>query len=268
MRSLSIIVVGVSLLAGVAACAVGHQGGDQAYPDVQSFCKARAQAECSSAVVTACGAKNISTCTTSRTASCLASQPQGTTYVASNASACIQLASMAYSSGTISADLLSQMSSVCGTKIFSGPGVVRSPCSTDADCSSLDDLSCVIPYGQMTGKCLTPVTVAPNGSCADEASVCTDGWYCDTMTKLCTVTAAAGEGCQDGWKACGDGLYCPNGPFATCTPKFDDGHPCSLDGSCTGGLCDKAATMGEGTCASSITLTPLDAACAPFRSSG
>jgi hypothetical protein len=88
------------------------------------------------------------------------------------------------------------------------------------------------------------------------------------MTKLCSVDAASGESCQDGWRACGDGLYCPNGPFATCQAKYEDGHPCSLDTDCGGGLCDKASMMGEGTCASTVTLTPLDAACAPFTGTG
>jgi hypothetical protein len=267
MRFLAIIAAGLGIVGGAAACATGHSGGsggEEAYPDVQSFCQAWGQAECSNAVVSACGAKSASSCVSARAASCIAGQPQGTTYVAANAPACIDLARMAYSTSTLSSSQLAQMSVVCGTQVFSGPGAVRSPCTTAADCSSLDNLTCVIPYGQMDGKCLTPTMVPPNESCADESAVCGDGWFCDPMMKLCTVDGASGESCQDGWRPCADGLTCPNGLFATCTQKFDDGHPCTLDGDCTGGLCDKASTMGEGTCASEITLTPLDQACAQF----
>jgi hypothetical protein len=71
-----------------------------------------------------------------------------------------------------------------------------------------------------------------------------------------------GQSCQDGYQPCGSGLTCPNGLFATCTSKFEDGHACTNDSDCTGGLCDKAMSQGEGTCASQIMLSPLDQECA------
>lgn len=247
----------------------GSSSGDPSqYPDVTSFCNAYAQAVCTQAVVSACGAKNSYSCELSAAAACVANQPQGTTYVAKNAPACIQLAQQIYASTTLTEKQLEALSTTCGTQIFSGPGKARDACATDYDCSSADGLECIIPFGSTTnmGKCYVPTTVQPGGSCTAESSVCTDGYFCDPMALTCSLDAAANQGCNPGWKPCGDGLTC-NGagsPFATCGPLLPDGNPCTLDTDCANGLCDKASTQSQGTCASQITLSPLDKACASF----
>jgi hypothetical protein len=50
-----------------------------------------------------------------------------------------------------------------------------------------------------------------------------------------------------------------------CAALLPDGNPCTLGTDCTGGICDKAASQAQGTCASSITLSPLDAQCMPLQ---
>lgn len=247
----------------------GSSSGDPSqYPDVKAFCNAYAQAVCTQAVVSACAAKNSYSCELSEAAACIANQPQGTTYVAKNAPACIQLAQQVYSSSTITEKQLAQLSIACGTQIFSGPGKARDACATDYDCSSADGLVCVVPFGSTTnmGKCYAPTMVQPGGSCTAESSVCTDGYFCDPMAQTCSLDAAMGQGCNPGWKPCGDGLTCNGGgtPFASCGPKLPDGNPCTLDADCAGGLCDRASMQSQGTCASQITLSPLDKACASF----
>lgn len=269
MRALIIVL----LSAGVAACAHGTPADEStatdagdSYPDVQSFCNAYAQAQCSKAVMNACGIQSGATCTSAGAAACVAGQPQGTTYVAANAGACISLVEQTYASTTITADQLKALATACGTKLFSGPGEARAQCQSDYDCSSQAGLSCVIPFGATGGKCYAPTIVQPGGSCTDESAVCGDGFYCDPMARSCMADAAAGASCGAGYNQCGDGLTCLGaGPFATCSAKYTDGHPCALDGDCAGGLCDKASTQAQGTCASQITLTPLDAACTPLR---
>jgi hypothetical protein len=290
----SFLVLMVMLAAGAAACAQGadastisgaasgsgsssgsgsatpdggsSSGDPSQYPDVKAFCNAYAQAVCTQAVVSACGAKNSYSCELGAAAACIANQPQGTTYVAKNAPACIQLTQQVYASTTITVKQLDELATTCGTQIFSGPGMARDACATDYDCSSADGLVCVIPYGSTTnmGKCYAPTTVQPGGSCTAESAVCTDGYFCDPMAQTCSLDGAMGQGCNPGWKPCGDGLTCQGAgsPFAACGALAPDGNPCTLDTDCAGGLCDKAAMQSQGTCASQITLSPLDKACA------
>jgi hypothetical protein len=287
----SFVVLMVMIAAGTAACAQGADastlsgsasgsgsssgsgsdggsspGNPSLYPDVKTFCNAYAQAVCTQAVVRACGAKNSYSCELGAAAACIANQPQGTTYVAKNAPACIQLAQQVYSSTTITVKQLAVLARTCGTQIFSGPGAARAACATDYDCSSADGLVCVIPYGSTNnmGKCYAPTTVQPGGSCTAESAECTDGYFCDPKAQTCSLEGAMGQGCNPGWKPCGDGLTCQGAgsPFASCGPLSPDGNPCTLDADCAGGLCDKATMQSQGTCASQITLSPLDKACA------
>jgi len=264
----------------VAACANGgpapadpdlDAGSDAtpSYSDVQSFCQAYAQAQCSQVVVSACGVSDATTCATTAAQVCVANQPQGTTYVATNAPACIALVSSTYSSTTITKDQLAALASTCGTQMFSGPGAARAACQTDYDCSSIAGLSCVVPFGQTAGNCYVPTDAQPGASCAEQFDVCTDGFYCDPMSQACTADAVVGAGCSPGYNQCADGLSCSGGgPFATCVAASPDGYPCGLDTDCVGGMCDKAASQAQGTCASQITLSPLDASCASFIGTG
>jgi hypothetical protein len=252
-----------------SACAAGSQpagpNADATYPDVQSFCAGYGHAECTDAVVHACGASDGASCENAMAASCIASQPQGTTYVPGKAAACIELAASTYATTTITAEQIAALSVACGPLVFSGPGQARATCASDYDCSSQEGLSCVVPFGQTSGRCYVPVVVQPGEACPDEPDECTAGFYCDPTSKACTPAAAAGAGCGEGYKPCADGFTCVGpGPFAACQPKGADGYPCTLDTDCAGGLCDKASTQGQGTCASQITLSPLDAACTSF----
>jgi len=269
MRALIIVLIA----AGVAACARGAPADETSgtdagasYPDLQSFCQGYAQAECSTVVMSACGVQSGSSCASAGSAACLAAQPQGTTYVSANAGACVTLAEQTYASTTITAAQLQALARTCGTQVFSGPGQARAQCQTDYDCSSQAGLVCVIPFGATAGKCYVPTMVPAGGACADDSSVCADGFYCDPTSKACQVDASVGLGCNPGYRPCGDGLTCVgSGPFAMCAAKYTDGHPCTLDTDCAGGLCDKASMQAQGTCASQITLTPLDAACTQLR---
>ena len=273
MRVLAVVTVFFA-----AACANGGpaledpgaaSGVTASYGDVQSFCAAYAQAQCSQVVVSACAAASPTACATAAAKTCVANQPQGTTYVAANAPACIALVTSAYSSTTIAKDQLAALASTCGTQMFSGPGAARAPCQTDYDCSSIAGLSCVVPFAQTAGHCYVPTVAQPGASCAEDFDVCAAGFYCDPMTKSCTADATAGVSCSPGYNQCADGLYCSGaGPFATCAAASPDGYPCGLASNCIGGMCDKAASQAQGTCASQITLSPLDASCASFIGSG
>jgi len=262
--------IALSAAFAVAACANGgatppSADSPAAYPNVEAFCEAYGQAQCSQAVVSACGVTSESTCATSASAACLAAQPQGTSFVSANAPACIALVTNTYTSTTFSADQMSALATTCGTQVFSGPGAARSACQSDYDCSSAQGLSCVIPFGQTAGKCYVPTIAQPGASCSQESDECTDNFYCDPTTLACTPDATVGQGCGPGYNQCADGLQCSGaGPFATCAAAAPDGYACGVDTDCQGGMCDKASSQAQGTCASQITLSPLDASCASF----
>jgi hypothetical protein len=272
---LCVLVLALVASSSILGCAAGAEdtapgapsGGDPtAYATLADFCAGRAKAECSDVVVKACGSKTSAACLGARTAACNASAPQGTTYEAQNAPACITAVKAAYADATITDDELATLATTCGTKIFSGPGAARAPCTTDYDCSSADGLACVIALGATDGKCLAPHEVKPSDACPNEADVCTKGFFCDGKSKTCSPKAAEGQSCYSLTLPCDDGLKCPDSPFASgCTAKAPAGAACSADADCAKGLCDKLQGSSEGNCTESVQLSTLDALCVGFH---
>ncbi len=229
----------------------------------EGYCGARAQAECAVIVVQKCAVKDQTSCEKTRGASCVAEIPQGTTYVPDAAPACIAKTRDAYADATLTSAELSTMSDAC-TKVFSGPGGVRAQCTVNADCSSKDNLRCVLHTGDKSGKCLTPRLVQPGSSCAGESDVCTDEFFCDLKSSMCVARVGLGEDCYQ--KECLGGLKCFSSLFGGgCTALLSAGAPCKADTECTSQICSKAKGSSEGTCVDSIVLSPIAAACAPFQ---
>jgi hypothetical protein len=267
--ALTSLSVGVGCAAGTADTAPGAPGGGDdstTYATLADFCAGRAKAECADVVVKACGSKTTAACLTARTAACDASAPQGTTYEAANAPACIAVVKTAYADATITDDEMATLDVTCGTKIFSGPGVARAPCTTDYDCSSADGLACVIALGATDGKCLAPHEVKPSEACPNEADVCTQGFFCDAKSKTCMPKAAEGQNCYSLTLPCDDGLKCPDSPFASgCLAKAPAGAACNADSDCAKGMCDKLQGSSEGNCTESVQLSTLDSLCVGFH---
>jgi len=236
------------------------------YDTLDGFCAARAKAECNDAVVKACGSKTSTVCITARTDACKSSAPQGTTYQPKNAAACIDTIKSVYADATLTDVEIATLNVDCGTKIFSGPGAARSPCTTDYDCSSADGLSCIIGLGQTDGKCLAPNVVQPSEACPNEADVCTKGYYCDAKSKTCNPKAAQGQPCYSTITPCDDGLKCPDSPFGSgCMTLAGPGESCNSDTDCAKGMCDKLQGSPEGNCTQTVTLSTLDSLCVGFQ---
>jgi hypothetical protein len=275
MRAKDTLVMMALALSG-AACAASGSGdpppapsGPSGYPDVQSYAQARAAAECNATVVQKCGVSDASTCITNRVPGLVAAAPQGTTYNPAAAPACIAAVTDAYSNGTVTADAMAEIDDLCGPKLFSGPGEARAQCLGPYDCDSSQGLTCLFAMTASgpasTGQCLKPNVVAAAGACPGEADLCSDGYYCDFNTKVCTAEGGAGETC---WalQPCAKGLTCSNAIFnSSCVPKFGDGHGCQQDSDCANGLCDKANAAPQGNCAGQITLSSLDSLCAVYE---
>lgn len=258
----------IVFLTFVAACAAPVDNGPNAkngYPTVDAFCAARAEAECTRMVVEKCGGKDEATCASKSKLDCMGHVPQGTRYMPDKAAICIERTRTAYSDGQLTALEVADMKKICET-VFSGPGAARTPCSVNADCASADNLACVIPFGEKTGKCLVPNVVPMGGPCSAEADVCTENFYCDRMKLQCLPKAGAMESCNEGWRPCLPNLKCNGALFAaSCGPLSGVGVPCTKDDECDSHLCAKGKSSGEGTCADAIVFSPLAAACAPFQ---
>jgi hypothetical protein len=258
---ISTIIVIIGTIAACAAPMDVQAGKDLKTP--QDYCAARAEAECNGIVVQKCGVKDQTSCESARSNRCVAEMPQGTTYVPEAVDACIAATKGAYADATLTGMELQAIADAC-SKVFSGPGAVRAPCTVDADCSSKDNLRCVIRTGEMAGKCLTPRVVQPGDSCAGESDVCTTEFYCDMKSSMCLARVGVGEDCY--MKECLPDLKCITGLFGGgCKPLLMAGEPCTMDTECTSHICNKAKGSSDGTCTDQIVLSPIAAACAPFQ---
>src|SRR4029077_11434305 len=90
------------VLLGASSDGQGPQG--PRYPDLSSFCDARASAECNAEVILACASPNATMCVAKRQLVCVSSMPAGTTYNPSNADGCISQVSNAYADARITPD--------------------------------------------------------------------------------------------------------------------------------------------------------------------
>ena len=262
MRTTLSILVTAAIL-GACAAPMGEDTGS-VFADVTTYCGARAQAECNPDVVTRCGAKDAGSCVSRRSQACLADVPQGTTYQALRAPECVQTVKEAYAGGVLSADKLQAVAKAC-ERVFSGPGAVRSPCSSDRDCASKDGLACLMAPGETSGKCLKPNPVSPGAACAGEADLCAPDYFCEDKSKQCVVRNVEGASCQIGVTPCQQGLRCTGGFTARCVALAPAGNPCSAGDECADGICDKAVNAAQGNCAAQVTLNVLDAACSVYR---
>jgi hypothetical protein len=248
----------------VLACAAPQDIASQT-ATLQGYCNTRATTECTAQVVASCQVKDVATCVTQRSATCIANVPQGTVYVPAAAPACIQAVATAYATTTITAASIATMATVC-EPVFSGPGAARAPCTVDYDCSTADGLRCLVPYGEMQGKCLAPNVVQPAAPCPGEADVCPDAYYCDPTSLVCVAQVPAGTQCDPRYPSCLPGSVCPNAIFATsCEPLAAAGSACMADTDCASNLCDKATGQAQGVCADQVQLTALDSMCSVYQ---
>jgi hypothetical protein len=235
--------------------------------DVDGFCNARADAECNDLVLSKCQLTDKNACKKARATRCLKDQPQGTTYVAANAAACVNAAKTMYADAKITADEVRLVDAACGASLYSGPKKVRESCTSPYDCSSIDGLTCIIKVTETQGECLQPQAVALGEDCSGEADTCPDDGYCDNGSKTCSARPDVGQICDKVLAPCKIGLTCPPSNMfeqGRCGSGAAPGKPCSQDEECDG-MCVRATHQAQGTCASAIELSPLDETCNDFK---
>ncbi len=206
------ITLTLGLAAFVASAAAGCSPKDQApYPDVASFCNAKAQAECQ--VATPCGI-DAEGCQVLRSSLCnmeaMAALSGTRKYIQANAPACISAANAAYgnSSRDVSfAQLVGpgSISDVCA-RVFSGNAAINDPCESPYDCAG--------------GNVCAPVSAA---------AIAPDG---GVSARVCATVVAKNEGdfCGNPGETCATNTFCTQpgaGGGFRCTLANSQGQPCN-----------------------------------------
>jgi hypothetical protein len=262
----------VPILAAVsAACAFGttDEPKKQAWT-LETYCDARANAECAPQVVTRCGVASPEACVKARNDRCTLTAPQGVTLRPPKVDSCVKAIQDAYVDAKLTTIELQAMRTQCDA-IWSGHGQIQDKCASDLDCDVNTGLSCIIPLDQTTqqpeGRCLRAHVVLAGDACPSAADVCEPSAYCDKPTTTCVMRKTLSQSCNPWTAPCAEGLECPGGgPFGSgCRAKKAAGDSCGTDTECADGMCVKAVKQAEGTCAKELALSPLDSVCASFK---
>jgi len=247
------------------------------YPNVLTFCAAKAAAYCqSTGVLEQCGVSQDA-CVTAQTSTCKMTAAQATSsgtraYESANAPACISAVAAAFTpsspgSLTVFYSTLQDLAETCDLDVFPGSVPLMGACKTDDDCAQSSPADGGIPGvvcspvspGSKTLQCETSVGVATGAFCENPGSVCTDrGTYCvngkngytcepgATMGKVCTTL----NGCSAAF-AC----KIPAGEAkGTCVAPASRGSECATDEECapTAPYCDMnvvpAGGKAKGAC--------------------
>jgi len=246
----------VAVLAAGACVAPGPK-----YPFLNSYCQARASAECSHAVVLACAVADVATCVTNRQAVCMTSAPPNTIYNPGAAEGCVDEVTIAYADAEITEQESQAIDAAC-LPVFNGPGVTGATCQADTDCQVGSMLRCVLAPNSTQGTCQVPQMVTGGGSCAGIADECVAGYHCG-LTANCDIDQSAGENCAPS-TPCAPGLSCA--ASGMCVSKSQDGSSCTADDDCLNGICNGAGVAGATPlCVSEITLSPTEPFCVASR---
>jgi hypothetical protein len=233
----------------LAAASAGWWGCTKAspYPDVASFCAAKAKAECQVSLVCAI---NASACASYRAGLCIQDAASATasgtrTYDPGNVQPCLDDLNTAY--GNTNSKILfaalfgpGSITDKC-ERVFAGIAVQDKPCVSDYDCSG--ELICSpATFGATQDVCAPAVSKNVGDFCSDPGSICPVDAYCAN-------TGAAPE-CQPSAAA---GMACSMAP------------PCVSKERCIGGFCADRATAGQ-ACTTNDDCAPADPYCDPNAS--
>jgi hypothetical protein len=235
----------------LAAASVGWWGCTKAgspYPDVASFCAAKAKAECQVSLVCA---SDASACASYRAGLCVQDAASATasgtrTYDPGNVQPCLDALNAAY--GNTNTKILfaalvgpGSITDKC-ERVFAGIAVQDKPCVSDYDCTG--ELICSpATFGATEKVCAPAVSKNLGDFCSDPGSMCPVDAYCAN-------TGAAPE-CQPSAAA---GMACSMAP------------PCISTERCIGGFCADRATAGQ-ACTTNDDCAPDSPYCDPNGSS-
>ncbi len=259
---LALTALGVGLAVAVAA-GCGSSTSDP-YPSVQSFCAAKANAECKVAADTC--ALTVSDCLSTREATCNTDAAQaaaeGRTYDSGLVPDCLGQIDTAYTDngGNLSANDYRQVTDLC-ERVFAGSAKADQACSDDYDCGG--SLVC-----DPIRKACGPRTPTAGGKpCNNPGQICDTGFYCGQDTSAgavsglytCLARPTQGQSCST-TVLCIEADYCNGG---SCVPGLTSGQPCTADDQCpSADICDPYVKV----CDSTIRFAPGATACDGYSS--
>jgi hypothetical protein len=210
---------------GVVALFACSSDTDDKYGDTNSFCAAKADAECQQ-LAAGCGA-SIDGCKSIRTSACTSSIPAGRTYTSAKAQECLDKITAVYSKRSFSSAEEKDVNNVCG-RVFAGNVNKNAACQTDFDCIS--DFVCD------KGVCATLSAKSKGDPCANPGEVCSSDSYCANQgaNKFCVAKNPINHTC-DKDNPCEDTLRCIVGAGAangSCQPKLNPSDKCDADIEC------------------------------------
>ncbi len=219
------------------------------YPDVASFCVAKAKAICQAVAICAvdldvCQANQVTQCNADATAATASGVRK---YSFANAPSCLDALNSAFGNNA-SAVLYAQLvgpgsiTDKC-ERVFVGDATTNQPCSSDYDCT--DNLLCVpADTGSPSSSlvCAAPVQKNAMDFCAEPGSECPVDTYCASPTAgaaaQCIPAVQEGQACS-ATAPCVSADQCSNG---VCVARAVSvaGQPCSTDDDCgsTDPYCD------------------------------
>jgi hypothetical protein len=252
IRQVVSVGAGVGLIAALAIGCVTKKAAP--YPDIQSFCNAKAQAECqiaSTCLIDAndCQAHRAAVCNSDATAATeMGVGPRK--YVQGNAQACIDALNMAYGGGNTKVSFMQlvgkgSIADLCA-RVFSGNASMNETCASPYDCTG--DLICapVMPGhmasangGAVPSVCAPSVNVAAGGFCATPGSICATDSYCALPSASsayeCEPAMQQSQSCDPVTAPCASTQRCVSqtGSAAPmCQPRAKLGQACQSDGDC------------------------------------
>lgn len=202
------------------------------YPTSESFCGAKAAAECKP-VAAACTVSE-DTCKIARANACnvAAGQAtaQGRTYRSGNAEACIEKTTAVYETRVIDSVKLAAFEEAC-ERVFNGAKTKSDRCASAYDCEG--SLVCDLDKG----FCADRVTKKLKDPCNNPGDICDAGLFCEGQpgAKFCATKIAVGGACSPPALPCAEDLRCAT---SICVALQEAGQVCQADDECKTGFCN------------------------------
>jgi hypothetical protein len=267
LQKSSLIGLLMALAGMAAACSGAREGSGVANPlaSTEGFCTQWAKNACSKDVLANCAAQNVESCIATQKDFCVSILPSEG-YSSKFAAPCLKAVKDAYADARLNAaerEAVIRLGAPCD-KLIRGPGGVGATCSRDADCNTLESLTCVTK-GSAGGTCQVPQEVGGGFACAQPQQTCAMGFFCDGAN--CLARRQLDDPCTADLP-CAEDLKCPAGPdggSSTCVAKAEVGGTCAGDDDCKSGICAKSASASSGVCTAEIILRADDQICGNLR---
>ena len=212
------------------------------YPDVSSFCTAKAKAICEASAICAidpnlCQTNQVSKCSQDAQSA----EGEGRTYQSGNAPNCIDSLKAAFGNNASQVPYAAwvgpgSLTDKC-ERVFAGKAGNNQPCSSDYDCSGNLICSSVAPGSTTTAKvCATLTMLAAQAYCGEPGQECAPDTYCAPpqtgAAAQCIPAAQSGQACSAA-VPCVSSQRC-DANTGTCSPRLPPGGmPCTADTDCS-----------------------------------